>query len=87
MMRTTTLLTFAVAGLAVTSAFTIMVRQGVNPSTTVLNMKFLKDMGFEKPSWLPDFGGGDKKEGQEKVNSDAPVEEAKESEPVAAEEK
>jgi hypothetical protein len=91
MIRSTALLlALAVAGVALTSAFTINVRQGLNPSTTVLSMKFLKDLGFEKPSWLPDFGGGDKKEGEEKVNSDdAPKEEeSKEtSEPVAAKEK
>lgn len=26
-------------------------------STTSLGPGFLKDLGFEKPSWLPDFGG------------------------------
>ena len=26
---------------------------------------FLKDLGFEKPSWLPDFGGGDDKPAEE----------------------
>ena len=26
-----------------------------------LGPKFLKDLGFEKPSFLPDFGGGDDK--------------------------
>lgn len=34
-------------------------------SKTSLGPKFLKDLGFEKPSWLPDFGGGDKKEEEE----------------------
>ena len=52
-------------------------------------MKFLKDLGFEKPSWLPDFGG--KKEGEDAntaddavVNSDEKSE--PEKEPVAAKE-
>ena len=34
-------------------------------STTSLGPGFLKDLGFEKPSWLPDFGGGDKKKEEE----------------------
>lgn len=29
---------------------------------TVVHFKFLKDMGLEKPSWLPDFGGGKEEE-------------------------
>ena len=45
-------------------------------SSTKLNFKFLKDMGLEKPSWLPDFGG--KKEEEEPVavteEGDAPAE-------------
>jgi len=35
-------------------------------TTTALKFKFLKDLGLEKPSWLPDFGGGDKDEGEAK---------------------
>lgn len=31
-------------------------------SKTELQPKFLQDLGFEKPSWLPDFGGEKKKE-------------------------
>jgi hypothetical protein len=57
-----------------TSAFTVVRPAAV--STTALQMKFLKDMGFEKPSWLPDF---DKKEEEKKEEPDsadaAPVEE------------
>ena len=34
-------------------------------SITSLGPGFLKDLGFEKPSWLPDFGGGDKKKEEE----------------------
>ena len=30
-------------------------------TSTAIGPGFLKDLGFEKPSWLPDFGGGDKK--------------------------
>ena len=62
-------------------------------SSTSLSMKFMKDLGFEKPSWLPDFGGGDKKEGDDAStdNDAAPINAdekaaASESEPVAAKE-
>ena len=33
-----------------------------NRADTSLKFKFLKDLGLEKPSWLPDFGGEKKKE-------------------------
>jgi hypothetical protein len=55
-------------------------------------MKFMKDLGFEKPSWLPNFGG-DKKEGDgdDASRTDDAVVNADEkatpgSEPVAAKE-
>ena len=53
-------------------------------------MKFMKDLGFEKPSWLPDFGGA-KKEGDDASKADdaaAKTEEKaeSESEPVTAKE-
>ena len=63
-----------------------------NPVTTSssLSMKFLKDLGFDKPSWLPNFGG-DKKEGDDTtaaedatVNADEKA--ASEGEPVEAKE-
>lgn len=38
-------------------------------SKTQLQFKFLKDLGLEKPSWLPDFG--DKKEEPEKDEASA----------------
>jgi hypothetical protein len=67
----------------ITDAFTI---NAVSTNTrnihspTILNMKFLKDLGFEKPSWLPDFGGASKNDDEEKVNDsdDAKPEEVKE---------
>ena len=34
----------------------------VRVKSTSLQPKFLKDLGFEKPSWLPDFGGAKKEE-------------------------
>jgi len=52
-------------------------------SNTELQFKFLKDLGLEKPSWLPDFGGEKKKEEeQEAKETEASAEE--ESEEVAA---
>jgi len=40
---------------------------------------FLKDLGLEKPSWLPDFGGGKKEE----EKAEAPKEEKEEEEEPA----
>ena len=40
---------------------------------------FLKDLGFEKPSWLPDFGGGDDKPAEE-PKAEEEAEEAEEAE-------
>jgi hypothetical protein len=68
----------------ITDAFTInavsTTTRNIHYSPTILNMKFLKDLGFEKPSWLPDFGGASKNDDEEKVNDsdDAKPEEAKE---------
>ncbi|VEU35098.1 unnamed protein product [Pseudo-nitzschia multistriata] len=50
-------------------------------STTSLRFGFLKELGLEKPSWLPDFGG---KKGEEvpapaaveAEDADAPADEA-----------
>lgn len=50
-------------------------------STTSLGPGFLKDLGFEKPSWLPDFGA--KKE--EEVVAVASEEEAEGAEEDAEE--
>ena len=44
-------------------------------SSTAIGPGFLKDLGFEKPSWLPDFGGGEKK-GEEAPKAEASDEEA-----------
>lgn len=61
-------------------------------STTSLGPGFLKDLGFEKPSWLPDFGGGDKKKDEETTDAAVAVaaedeggEESDETEDVAEE--
>jgi len=40
---------------------------------------FLKDLGFEKPSWLPDSGGGDDKPAEE-PKAEEEAEEAEEAE-------
>ena len=51
---------------------------------TVMHFKFLKELGLEKPSWLPDFGG--KKEEEAAPAPEAAAEEdATEGEEVAAE--
>ena len=44
-----------------------------------LSFGFLKDLGLEKPSWLPDFGG---KKSEEPVAEEAKKEEEEESSPV-----
>jgi hypothetical protein len=47
-----------------------------------VQMKFLKDLGFDKPSWLPDFG--EKKEeaaAPEATTDEESTEEAKEDAP------
>lgn len=66
-MRTVLLALFVVA---VANAFVPAARPGQQASkTTSLSFGFLKDLGLEKPSWLPDFGG--KKEETE-TTDDAP---------------
>ena len=52
-------------------------------STTARPMKFLKDLGFEKPSWLPDFGG-DKEEKEEEKPEETEEEESTEEGKAAA---
>jgi hypothetical protein len=49
--------------LAVANAFTPVSRPAFGVKTTALQFGFLKDLGIEKPTWLPDFGG--KKEEEE----------------------
>jgi hypothetical protein len=65
-----------------TDAFTVHVRTThLSTKPTALQMKFLKDLGFEKPSWLPNFGG-EKKEDEAK--EDTPTEQSESSEPAVA---
>lgn len=58
-------------------------RGGVGASSS-LNMKFLKDLGFEKPDWLPDFGK--KEETPPAAEEETPAEEDAEPVEAAAEE-
>mmetsp|Transcript_15450 Transcript_15450/g.36915 ORF Transcript_15450/g.36915 Transcript_15450/m.36915 type:complete len:97 (-) Transcript_15450:437-727(-) len=55
---------------------------GAEKSSTAVGPGFLKDLGFEKPSWLPDFGGEDKKEDSPKAEAtdgEADAEDSEES--------
>ena len=60
MLRSTSLVALALLTVG-THAFVPAVSSTTRHSTA-LGPKFLKDLGFEKPSWLPDFGGGKKDE-------------------------
>ena len=53
-------------------------------SATSLGPGFLKDLGFEKPSWLPDFGGKKEEAAAEDPAPAAEGEEAEESAEVVA---
>jgi hypothetical protein len=79
---------------SVSHAFTIVTPNhqpyhGRQVTSSTLSMKFLKDLGFEKPSWLPDFGGATKGDGdsaaaKEDVVVNADQKETSEGEPVTA---
>ena len=58
---------------------------GAEKSSTAVGPGFLKDLGFEKPSWLPDFGGGDKKEESPKAEATDDEAAAEDSEESTAE--
>lgn len=51
--------------------------------TTALQFGFLKELGLEKPSWLPDFGS---KKDEEEAPAPAAVETDEETEEAEAEE-
>ncbi|CAB9517350.1 expressed unknown protein [Seminavis robusta] len=53
---------------------------------TVMHFKFLKDLGMEKPSWLPDFGGNKEEEEPAAEAASTDGEAAEEEAPAAAEE-
>ncbi|KAL7556804.1 hypothetical protein ACA910_005240 [Epithemia clementina (nom. ined.)] len=88
MLRTTVAAFMLVALVAGTAAFiapTAHRAETTARKSTFLQPKFLKDLGFEKPSWLPDFGGG--KKGKEEASSEASTDEseAKKGEVASAE--
>lgn len=85
MLRIQNTLLFVALVIAVATAFVPASPRSHRVSTTAVGFKFLKDMGLEKPSWLPDFGG--KKEEEEAKAPAAESEDAsEETEEVAAEE-
>jgi hypothetical protein len=49
--------------------------------SSALRFKFLKELGLEKPSWLPDFGG---KKKEEEAPKEPAMEEAEGEEEAAA---
>ena len=55
-------------------------------SSVELNFKFLKDMGLEKPSWLPDFGGKKEESDAKPVEDEAKSEDESKTEAAAMEE-
>ena len=69
-------LLLVLVGLA--NAFVVPTHQATAPraQTTSLGFGFLKELGLEKPSWLPDFGGSKKEETEEVVASESEEEEA-----------
>ena len=54
-------------------------------TTTALEFGFLKELGLEKPSWLPDFGG-EKKKSEDAAAPAAEAAETADGEAAAAEE-
>ena len=60
-----TLVAFLLVSLAAGAAFVPSSHRSNKVSATALQFKFLKELGLEKPSWLPDFGG--KKEEEAKA--------------------
>ena len=61
-----TLITALLVGFVASAAF-IPQKPTSSASKTIMHFKFLKDMGLEKPSWLPDFGGKKEEETPEPV--------------------
>ena len=58
-----TILFLFVAIVGMTNAFAPIIRPATSASaSSALQLGFLKDLGLEKPSWLPDFGGKKKEE-------------------------
>ena len=66
------------------AAFVPQHQPGKMAPQTVMHFKFLKDLGLEKPSWLPDFGG--KKEEEPSKPVAVAAEEGEEAKEEATEE-
>ena len=61
--RATILFLFVAIIVGMTNAFAPIIRPATSASaSSALQLGFLKDLGLEKPSWLPDFGGKKKEE-------------------------
>lgn len=62
-MKSFTALTLALLAVAVSgAAFVPAPTAAKNKHKTALAFGFLKELGLEKPDWLPDFGGEKKEE-------------------------
>jgi hypothetical protein len=55
-----TIVSFLLVSLVAGAAFVPASRPA--PTSSALAFGFLKELGLEKPSWLPDFGGTEKEE-------------------------
>ena len=85
-MRVSTLL---IALLSVAAAFVPQATPRFARSHTVREFGFLKELGLEKPSWLPDFGGKKEEEpapAPEPVAEEEPAPEPEDATEDAAEE-
>eukprot|EP00339_Tiarina_fusa_P007214 CAMPEP_0117033336 /NCGR_PEP_ID=MMETSP0472-20121206/23829_1 /TAXON_ID=693140 ORGANISM="Tiarina fusus, Strain LIS" /NCGR_SAMPLE_ID=MMETSP0472 /ASSEMBLY_ACC=CAM_ASM_000603 /LENGTH=84 /DNA_ID=CAMNT_0004742229 /DNA_START=55 /DNA_END=309 /DNA_ORIENTATION=- len=75
--------TLALLGAA--TAFAPVNRPSISQKATALEFGFLKELGLEKPDWLPDFGGK-KEEEAVAEEPEAPADEEAEGEGAAVEE-
>ena len=60
--RATILFLFVAIIVGMTNAFAPIRPATSASASSALQLGFLKDLGLEKPSWLPDFGGKKKEE-------------------------
>lgn len=77
-----TIVSFLLVSLVAGAAFVPASRPA--PTSSALAFGFLKELGLEKPSWLPDFGG--KKKEEETPPKEPAMEEAEEEEVATPEE-
>jgi hypothetical protein len=73
-----TIVSFLLVSLVAGAAFVPASRPA--PTSSALKFGFLKELGLEKPSWLPDFGG---KKKEEEAPKEPTMEEADEEEEAA----